>query len=354
MTAAMGNILRRSVSRTSKRKSPGSRPGARVESVKRRKHGKPKTAGSATGKPHPPDRKPKPAHAASRLPQRTADETLFEADFWRDLSSKMQALANEEKKILGAIREDRCLLVYCEYNADITDDESELIRKKLFCLLYRLESGRWDLTEGPNDSFKARFVALASRAGKQLGRKQLGPPKGIKAADFFLHSLCLHLRKMRRLRFASDTNAIIVNLCQASATFFSWLENEAVETSADESIQAPVEPIPTELSERLRRGKRCDQILKEMRRIKYWRLDAVKTMAEIQTEHPDLAVWKLREGLGLEDREFFDRPNRWESVVTYGLGLLGKEYGRKPATVNDWVKEFRHHQKEKGGPDYGQ
>jgi hypothetical protein len=159
---------------------------------------------------------------------------------------------------------------------------------------------------------------------------------------------------MRRLRFASDTNAIIVNLCQASATFFSWLENEAVETSADESIQAPVEPIPTELSERLRRGKRCDQILKEMRRIKYWRLDAVKTMAEIQTEHPDLAVWKLREGLGLEDREFFDRPNRWESVVTYGLGLLGKEYGRKPATVNDWVKEFRHHQKEKGGPDYGQ
>jgi len=124
MTAAMGNILRRSVSRTSKRKSPGSRPGARVESVKRRKHGKPKTAGSATGKPHPPDRKPKPAPAASRLPQRTADETLFEADFWRDLSSKMQALANEEKKILGAIREDRCLLVYCEYNADITCDST--------------------------------------------------------------------------------------------------------------------------------------------------------------------------------------------------------------------------------------
>lgn len=99
------------------------------------------------------------------------------------------------------------------------------------------------------------------------------------------------------------------------------------------------------------RGKRCAQIVEEVKRFKFLRLDAGKPVSEIQSENPDFLVWKVRENLSSDDRELFDHPNRWGSVANYAYGLLSKEYAKSWTTIRDWVKDYRssertmpHHQ----------
>ena len=95
----------------------------------------------------------------------------------------------------------------------------------------------------------------------------------------------------------------------------------------------------------LERGQRCARILNEVKEFKYLRVDRGKPVAEIQSEKPNFIVWKVRENLTEEDRHVFDHPNRWESVATYGYGLLAKEYGRSWTTVRDWVKAWNKSQR---------
>lgn len=100
-------------------------------------------------------------------------------------------------------------------------------------------------------------------------------------------------------------------------------------------------------SPKLQSGKRCKQIVDEVKKIKYQRVDVGKTVSEIQSENPNFLVWKVRENLSPDDRELFDHPNRWESKTgaSYAYGLLAKEYARSWTTIRDWVKAWNKSQR---------
>jgi hypothetical protein len=153
-----------------------------------------------------------------------------ESDLWPHLAGKFEALAKEEIAILLAKRGSDCRLrAYCTYNSDITPNEADLLREGIASLLYRTESATWCLSAGPNEYFKARFEALATRAGTTLG-----PPRGITAAAYWLHCVCVHLRRTKSpgLFACSDTGGIITSICESSAFLCCWLEKKALESCA--------------------------------------------------------------------------------------------------------------------------
>lgn len=96
-----------------------------------------------------------------------------------------------------------------------------------------------------------------------------------------------------------------------------------------------------ELPKVLRRGKHCDQVIKEVRQIKFMHAERGMTAAEIRTEHSGFAVWNVAKDLSEEDRDVFEHPNRWGPVVGYAKSLLAKHYGRSQSTITDWVKAYR-------------
>jgi hypothetical protein len=87
---------------------------------------------------------------------------------------------------------------------------------------------------GPDENFRARFDALATRAALEIG-----PPQSIEALDFWLHCLFLDLREnnSRKLFAASDDGGIILHVCDASATFCSRLEKKALDTLASAPVR---------------------------------------------------------------------------------------------------------------------
>jgi hypothetical protein len=165
----------------------------------------------------------------------TAGQSVQEADLWRDFCRDFQALADEQRALVRVMQKgDRRLHAHCGYNSDMTLDESVLINDRLLCLLYRVESGTWQLGEGPSEAFRARFEALATRAGIALH-----PPLGIIGLDFWLHRLCSYLRKTKSHEFfgCTDTGGYIDDVCQSSATFCSWHEKKALEASISATQQ---------------------------------------------------------------------------------------------------------------------
>jgi hypothetical protein len=153
-----------------------------------------------------------------------------ESDMWQHLRGKFEVLADEERTILrGKPGADCGLRAYCIYNSDVTPAESDLVRQGLVCLLYRSATGTWSLSEGPNEYFKARLEAVAARAGAKLDA-----PRGISPANYWLHCICVYLRKndSPSLFARSDTGGIITRVCESSATFCCWLEKRAIELAS--------------------------------------------------------------------------------------------------------------------------
>jgi transcriptional regulator with XRE-family HTH domain len=91
----------------------------------------------------------------------------------------------------------------------------------------------------------------------------------------------------------------------------------------------------------IEKGRFCDRVVQEMRQIKSLCVDSGWTIAEIQTNHPEFAAWKVRDTLAEEDRNVFNHPRQWGPTVGYGRLVLGKHYGRHADTVKDWIKAFR-------------
>jgi hypothetical protein len=100
---------------------------------------------------------------------------------------------------------------------------------------------------------------------------------------------------------------------------------------------------------RLRRGQRCDKIIEEMKMIERAHSARGLTITQIRELHKEYEVWAVAaNNLKGDDLEHFNHPGLWQATVGYALSLLSKEYGDKsPATVNDWVKAYRRHLKEK-------
>ena len=95
------------------------------------------------------------------------------------------------------------------------------------------------------------------------------------------------------------------------------------------------------------RGKFCVQVIGEIRIIKNLAQGSGRSVAEIENEHPDFAVWKVRTSLSLEDQETFSHPNQWGPPVGYAKMVLSKIQGVRTHTINSWVKAYRKRQKAK-------
>ena len=94
-------------------------------------------------------------------------------------------------------------------------------------------------------------------------------------------------------------------------------------------------------------GKLCNQVIGEIRRIKFMHKNGGQTMDEIKGNWPNYKVWEIVEGLSKEDREVFEKPGRWEPATGYAKLILSKHYGKSPTTITDWVKAYRRHAKPK-------
>jgi hypothetical protein len=159
------------------------------------------------------------------------------------------------------------------------------------------------------------------------------------------HNALRHLAmKMRKLK------GEVANRYEIEARELQYQKTPAAQNSTNSKPDPGRLPAKEQRSEtqalslKLERGKRCAQIVDEMKRFKYLRLDSARTVAEIQTDCSGFLFWKLRENLSPEDRDLFDHPNRWESVVNYAYLLLGKEYTKSWTTIRDWVKAWKRSQ----------
>jgi hypothetical protein len=72
------------------------------------------------------------------------------------------------------------------------------------------------------------------------------------------------------------------------------------------------------------RGKFCDQVIDEIKRIKNLVVVTGRSVAEIEKEHPGFVVWKVRTSLSAEDQEAFSHPNQWGAPVGYAKMVLSK------------------------------
>ena len=99
------------------------------------------------------------------------------------------------------------------------------------------------------------------------------------------------------------------------------------------------------LSKIAREGKRCLGVIQEAKRIKNMYSSGGMSMNEIREAWPGYEVWRIVEQLEKDDRAVFEKPLRWGKPVGYTKLILGKIYGKSPATISDWVKAYRKHER---------
>lgn len=97
----------------------------------------------------------------------------------------------------------------------------------------------------------------------------------------------------------------------------------------------------------IEQGKFCVQVIDDVRRIRNLYRSNGMSVGEIQNDSPRLAIWKVRDLLGEEDRETFNHPNRWGPPVGYAKGILSRIQNVSPHTINSWVKVYRKSRRSK-------
>lgn len=102
-----------------------------------------------------------------------------------------------------------------------------------------------------------------------------------------------------------------------------------------------------EQSKLVERGKYCCKVIEEVKKIKNQHLGTGRSVAEIQTDSPDMAVWKLRESLTPEDQDTFNHPNQWGPPVGYAKIILAKTSDVSVHTITSRVKAYRKSQRSK-------
>jgi hypothetical protein len=147
-------------------------------------------------------------------------------DFWRILRTEFTALAEEESTLVPDPADNRRLRAYGK-----TDCTGHYV-------------GRWSVSGGPNENFRARFEETATRSGYALD-----PRPGAGGLDFWLHRLFLDLLELDDLRNdrsplvvgQKDKGGIIRDVCGASATYCSRLGREALDQEAETPPKREVE-----------------------------------------------------------------------------------------------------------------
>ena len=101
-----------------------------------------------------------------------------------------------------------------------------------------------------------------------------------------------------------------------------------------------VTPAAVPVSRTIERGKFCEQVINEIKRIRNLHLGSGMSVAEIQKENPEWTAWKVRESLRSEDRETFNHPRQWGPPVGYARLILSKVQEVSVHTVKAWVKAY--------------
>jgi len=118
-------------------------------------------------------------------------------------------------------------------------------------------------------------------------------------------------------------------------------EKNRTQRESEESLE---EDALGSVSRPVGRGRFCDQVLDEIKKIKNLVASTGRSVAEIEKEHPNFAIWKVRTTLGREDQETFNHPNQWGAPVGYGKMVLSKSQNVAVDTITSWVKAYRKHQ----------
>jgi pyrimidine deaminase RibD-like protein len=143
--------------------------------------------------------------------------TIREAGFWGSIHAEFKALAHEERAYAPGNAGDRWLVAHVSYN----DPDATY--------------GDWTVYRGINEEFKARFEALATRAGKALE-----PTMPSKPLHVWLHRLFLDLVEHDSeflLAAKKGVGGIIKNICAASSTYSARLDMNALEKSDGSGVQ---------------------------------------------------------------------------------------------------------------------
>jgi hypothetical protein len=140
---------------------------------------------------------------------------------WRDLSNEFALLAKEEREIQG-IRDRVRLFATGAYKPGDGD------------------IGYWWLTDGPRDSFRARFDGVATRAGMALFSPRGTKPRNYR--DYWLHCLCLYLSTNDSAHLTrEDGEHMMHNLPEASEAFAFRLKECALENEQWEKAISTVD-----------------------------------------------------------------------------------------------------------------
>ena len=135
---------------------------------------------------------------------------------------------------------------------------------------------------------------------------------------------------------------------QATLVHLPWIKVRVRPSELPDLIIDPtygMQETEDRLTARIGHGKFCDQIIDEIRRIRFMCIDRGRTVLEIRVDYPDYAVWKVVDQLPPEERDIFNHPRMWGPVVGYAEGILCKHYGKSPHTISSWRKIYRKYQK---------
>jgi len=108
-----------------------------------------------------------------------------------------------------------------------------------------------------------------------------------------------------------------------------------------------------ELSDRLRFGGQCARMVDEIRRVQRMYLDRGITFEEIKAKNPEFVLWsRVLPHLAGDDKETFMHPGWWArrgdgGITGYAHRVLAIVYSKSPATIQDWIKDYKLHQRQR-------
>jgi hypothetical protein len=142
-----------------------------------------------------------------------------------------------------------------------------------------------------------------------------------------------------------------LNLKKMASTLLPDLEElQLQEKKSRQQVEKPADT--EELPDRLRYGKQCAQMVEEIRRIQRMYVDRGIRFEDIKAQNPNFLLWsRVLPHLADDDKEIFLHPGRWArrgdgGITGYAHRLLAIVYSKSPATIQDWIKDYRFHSRQ--------
>jgi len=142
-----------------------------------------------------------------------------------------------------------------------------------------------------------------------------------------------------------------LNLKKMAATLLPDADELALQERKNHKEPASLEDAD-ELPDRLRYGGQCAQMVDEIRRVQRMYLDRGFSFEEIKAQNPNFLLWsRVLPHLADDDKETLVHPGQWTrrgdgGITGYAHRVLAIVYGKSPATIQDWIKDYKLHQRQ--------